>query len=265
MTSSIGHPSTEIEYPDTDGLPMAESDFQRQYLSYSVEVLRIYFQNHPDVYVSGNLFIYYEQGNPKAVVAPDVFVVFGVAKRDRESYKLWLEENKAPDFVLEITSKSTLSEDQGVKRGVYAFLGVKEYFQYDPTGDYLEPQLKGLRLVEGNYVPMPTTVRPDGTRVLTSEVLALELRVQADSLRFYNPVSGEKLLTHQESEQARAEAEQARAEAEQARAESEQARTEAERALHQAVLRLLELGLSVEQVAGALSLSVQQVIQASQE
>ena len=256
MTSSIGHPSTEIEYPDTDGLPMAESDFQRQYLSYSVEVLRIYFQNHPDVYVSGNLFIYYEQGNPKAVVAPDVFVVFGVAKRDRESYKLWLEENKAPDFVLEITSKSTVGEDQGVKRGVYAFLGVKEYFQYDPTGDYLEPQLKGLRLVEDNYVPMPTTVLPDGTRVLMSEVLALELRVQADSLRFHNPVSGEKLLSHQEAEQARVEAEQARAEA-------EQARMEAEQALQSAVLRLLQLGLSVEQVAGALSLSVQQVIQAS--
>ena len=278
MTSSIGHPSTEIEYPDTDGLPMAESDFQRQYLSYAVEVLRIYFQNHSDVYVSGNLFIYYEQGNPKAVVAPDVFVVFGVAKRDRFSYKLWLESNKAPDFILEITSKSTVGEDQGVKRGVYAFLGVKEYFQYDPTGDYLEPQLKGLRLVEGNYVPMPTTVLPDGTRVLMSEVLALELRVQADSLRFHNPVSGEKLLTHQESEQARAEAEQARmeaeqaraeaeqarAEAEQARAEAEQARMEAEQALQSAVLRLLQLGLSVEQVAGALSLSVQQVIQASQ-
>lgn len=265
MTSSIGHPSTEIEYPDTDGLPMAESDFQRQYLSYAVEVLRIYFQNHADVYVSGNLFIYYEQGNPKAVVAPDVFVIFGVARRDRFSYKLWQEENKAPDFVLEITSKSTLSEDQGVKRGVYAFLGVREYFQYDPTGDYLEPQLKGLRLVEGNYQPMPTTVLPDGSLVLMSEVLALELRVQADSLRFYNPATGEKLLSHQESEQARTEAEQARMEAEQARVEAEQARVEAERALQEAVLRLLQLGLSVEQVAGALGLSVQQVIQASQK
>jgi len=63
------------------------------------------------VYVSGNLFIYYEQGNPK-VVAPDVFVVFGVARRDRFSYKLWQESNK-PDFILEITKKSTLSEDQG--------------------------------------------------------------------------------------------------------------------------------------------------------
>jgi len=87
-------------------------------------------------------------------------------------------------------------------------------------------------------------------------VLALELRVQADSLRFHNPVSGEKLLSHQEAEQARVEAEQARAEA-------EQARMEAEQALQSAVLRLLQLGLSVEQVAGALSLSVQQVIQAS--
>lgn len=219
-------------------------DFQREYLIYAVEVLRIYFQDHADVYVSGNLFIYYEQGNPKAVVAPDVFVVFGVAKRDRFSYKLWEEENKAPDFILEITSKSTVSEDQGVKRGVYAFLGVREYFQYDPTGDYLDPQLKGLRLVEGNYLPMPATVLPDGSRVLTSEVLGLELRLQADSLRFYDPVTGEKLLTHQESEQARRQAEQARVEA---------------------IPRLLELGLSVEQVAGALGLSVQQVRQATQE
>lgn len=243
MSISSGE-SIQIEYPDTDGLPMAESDFQRQYLSYAVEVLRIYFQNHADVYVSGNLFIYYEQGNPKAVVAPDVFVVFGVAKRDRFSYKLWVEENKAPNFILEITSKSTLSEDQGVKRGLYAFLGVEEYFQYDPTGDYLDPQLKGSRLVEGNYLPLPATVLPDGSFSLRSEVLKLELRLQAGSLRFYDPVSGEKLLTHQESEQARAEAEQARTEA---------------------IPRLLELGLSVEQVAGALGLSVQQVRQGSQQ
>jgi len=74
MTISSAHLSSEIEYPDTDGLPMAESDFQRQYLSYAVEVLRIYFKTML-MYVSGNLFIYYEQGNPKAVVAPDVFVV----------------------------------------------------------------------------------------------------------------------------------------------------------------------------------------------
>ena len=89
---------------------------------------------------------------------------------------------------------------------------------------------------------MPTTVLPDGSRVLMSEALGLELRVQADSAAFYNPATGEKLLSHQEAEQAR---------------------IQAERALQSAVLRLLQLGLSVEQVAGELSLSVQQVIQAS--
>lgn len=55
-------------------------------------------------------------------MAPDVFVIFGAAKRDRPSYRLW-EEGKAPDFVLEITSKSTLSKDQGAKKGIYAFGG----------------------------------------------------------------------------------------------------------------------------------------------
>ena len=143
MVRSISPPFMIIDYPSSDGLPMAESDFQRKYLIYAVEALELYFQDRDDVYVSGNLFIYYEQGNPQAVVAPDVFVVIGAAKRDRPSYRLW-QEPKAPDFVLEITSRTTRSEDQGAKRGIYAFLGVQEYWQYDPTSDYLKPPLQGV-------------------------------------------------------------------------------------------------------------------------
>ena len=121
-----------IVYPDTDGLPMAETDFQRKPLTYAVDALDIYFQDCPEVYVSGNLFIYYEEDNPKAVVAPDVFVVIGADKHDRRTYRLW-EEPKGPDFVLEITSQSTRTQDQGTKRERYAALGVQEYIQYDPT------------------------------------------------------------------------------------------------------------------------------------
>lgn len=213
MTVSI-LASTQIEYPDEDGLPMAESDFQRDYLMAAVKLLEIHFQNRPDVYVSGNLFIYYEEGNPQSVVAPDTFVVIGVEKCQRRSYKTWENGNKAPDFVLEITSMSTRSQDQGAKKGIYAFLGVREYFQYDPTGDYLDPQLQGLHLVEGNYFPMPQTSLPDGTSSVSSEVLGLDLRVLPDGkLRFYNPTTGEFLLTHEETEQARREAEAARREA----------------------------------------------------
>ncbi|MFL9454485.1 MULTISPECIES: Uma2 family endonuclease [Nostocales] len=93
-------PITPIEYPDEDGKPVAESDQTREYLLYSVKSLGIYFQNRPDVYVSGNLFIYYEQGVPESVVSPDVFVIFGVENRQRRSYKTWEENEKTPDFVL---------------------------------------------------------------------------------------------------------------------------------------------------------------------
>ncbi|MEH2162005.1 MAG: Uma2 family endonuclease [Nostoc sp.] len=209
MTASVEYiPVTPIEYPDEDGKPMAEGDIQCSYLTYARNVLRIYFQNHPDVYVAGNLFIYYEKGYPESVVAPDVFVVFGVENRDRRSYKTWEENNQTPDFVLEITSKSTRSKDQGAKKGIYAFLGVREYFQYDPTGDYLNPQLQGLHLVDGNYFPMATNTLPDGTVSLPSEVLGLELQLRAGKLRFYNPVTSQTLLTHEEEAAARQAAEE---------------------------------------------------------
>ncbi|MEH2213370.1 Uma2 family endonuclease [Nostoc sp.] len=209
MTVSIEYiPVTPIEYPDEDGKPMAEGDIQCSYLTYARNALRIYFQNHPNVYVAGNLFIYYEKGYPESVVAPDVFVVFGVENRDRRSYKTWEENNQTPDFVLEITSKTTRSKDQGAKKGIYAFLGVREYFQYDPTGDYLNPQLQGLQLVDGNYFPVATNTLPDATVSLSSQVLGLELRLEAGKLRFYNPATGQILLTHEEEATARQAAEE---------------------------------------------------------
>jgi Uma2 family endonuclease len=197
---------TEAEYPSEDGRPMAESDFQLRPLIYVILALDAYFQNRPDVYVSGNLLIYYEEGNPKAAIAPDVFVVFGVAKRKRRSYFVW-KERKAPDFIIEITSKSTYNEDQGIKRGLYAVLGVREYFQYDPTGDYLQPALRGLKLVDENYLPIPADTLPDGSISLYSSVLGLELHLEQGELRFYDPNTGRKLLTYQEAEAARQAAE----------------------------------------------------------
>ena len=207
MALHVDAQGTTVDYPDTDGLPMAESDFQRKPLTYAVEALDIYFQDRPDVYVSGNLFLYYREGDSRAVVAPDVFVVFGAEKRDRPSYKLW-EEPKAPDFVLEITSKSTRSEDQESKPQTYAQLGVREYVQYDPTGDYLKLPLQGLRLVAGAYEPLPVTERPEGRLVLYSAVLELELHVKDGQLHFYAAGTGQKLLTHREAEQARLQAEE---------------------------------------------------------
>lgn len=241
MTISLDYPVRKIEYPDEDGQPVAEGDAQRQYLLDCVQILGIYFQNRQDVYVSGNLFIYYEQGNPESVVAPDTFVVFGVPNHQRRSYKVWEENNKTPDFVLEITSKSTRSKDQGAKKGIYAFLAVREYFQYDPTGDYLKPQLQGFRLVGGNYVPMEGVILADGTFSLPSEVLGLDLRLDSGKLHFYDVTTGEKLLTYQELAEARQQAEQDKLQAQ------EQAKQELE-ARMAAIAKITELEAQISQL-----------------
>ncbi len=225
-------------YPYCDGKPMAESDPARDYLIYGVEALSIYFQNQENVYVSGNLFIYHQKGVPKSVVAPDVFVVFGVEKKKRKVYKTWKEKGKLPSFILEITSQKTKKVDEEEKPLIYQNLGVEEYFQYDPTGDYIKQQLKGVRLIEGVYQPIVKSVATGGLVSMYSETLGLDLRLINKELRFYNPQTNEKLLSYQESEQARQKAEQAQ---------------------RGAVPRLLALGLSVEEIAAALSLSVEEV------
>ena len=189
-----------VEYPDSDGQPVAETDFQRKPLWYANDVLARRYCDRDDVYVSANLFVYYEEGNPSAVVAPDVFVVLGAPSRDRRSYKLW-EEPKAPDFVLEITSRSTQGADGGSKRRVYARLGVREYWRYDPTGDYLDPPLRGERLAGGRYVRLPLVTRGEGSVVGRSEVLGLDVAVVGGSLRLRDPATGRDLPASEELEE----------------------------------------------------------------
>ena len=201
MSSSVPAPA-EIEYPSADGKPVAESDFQLNSLIYARERLRIYFRDEckrNDVY---------QEGNSGASVAPAVFAVIGVPNRDRSWYLLW-QERKAPDFVLEITSRTTRGEDQGRKRELYRALGVKEYWQFDPTGDYPEPPLQGRELIAGGYVRMPGREPADGVLALESGVLGLELHVTANGLRYYDPVTEKYLLSHAE-EAARRQAAEAR-------------------------------------------------------
>ena len=201
MASPLLAPA-KVHYPSSDGKPMAESDFQRTPLMYAVDRLRRHFRRRRDVYVSGNLLIYYREGVPSAVVSPDVFVVLGAGNQDRSSYLLW-KEPKEPDFVLEITSRTTYREDQGRKREVYRTLGVREYWQYDPTGDYLEPPLQGLELSAGEYRRLPERELADGTLALASAVLGLELRLTERGLRFYDPQAGQELPDLEETDAAR--------------------------------------------------------------
>ncbi|MEM8640156.1 MAG: Uma2 family endonuclease [Cyanobacteria bacterium P01_G01_bin.54] len=240
-------PKTPIVYPEPDGAPMAESDPARDYLVYGVEALKQYFRARADVYVSGNLWLSYEQGVPDAVVCPDVFVVFGVESRPRRSYQVWQENNKMPDWVMEVTSAKTRNKDDQDKPITYARMGVPEYFQYDPTGDYLKPPLKGRRLqADGSYALLTPQPLADGGSALTSVVLGLELHLLATGqLRFFDPQRGAYLRTPQETEQARQQ-EYERAEQERERAEQERKRADqAEAALQALRERLRAQGIDL--------------------
>ena len=221
-----------VDYPCSDGQPMAESGFQLIPLLYAITALRTHFRDRDRIYVSGDMFVYFKEGDPRSVVAPDVFVVIGAPNHTRVSYKLW-EEPKAPDFVLEITSRSTRAEDQGRKREVYASLGVGEYWLFDPTGDWLAPRLKGFRLHEGEYRPLPSVALVGGGLSLHSEALGLEVRLDEDGrLRFHDPESGEDLPAHEEMRE--------RVEQEIAARRAAEARLEEEAAAHRAARARLE-------------------------
>ena len=137
-----------IDYPSSDGQPMAENDWQRHAILDAVGVLDVYFAQRADVYVSGDLLLYYEEGKVDKRVAPDVFVVFGAEKRKRMTYKVW-EEGKAPDFVMEVASPTTWERDRDMKRGLYERLGVGGVLAVRPDGDAFRATAGGVAVVGG--------------------------------------------------------------------------------------------------------------------
>ncbi len=193
--------ATEVVYPETDGKPLAEGTEQYVALTETVNKLTSRYRARPDVAVIGNMLVYYEEGNPRASVAPDVFVVFGVEDRPRPSYLLWVE-GKVPDFVLEVASDNTWREDAGRKRDLYARIGVAEYWRFDPTPDshIMNPPLIGERLVAGAYVPIRIQDHRAQEWWGYSNVLGLEFQVGGGRLELFDPETRTRLLDYLEQE-----------------------------------------------------------------
>ena len=192
----------DTDYPESDGQPMAETELNRDLMIDSILTLKARFQNVPDVCVSGDMLMYYVMKDPKKSVAPDIFVTFGVEKKQRRIYRIW-EEGKPPDFVLEFSSQRTFANDLGPKKTLYAeVLGVREYFLFDSERKYLPTPLMGFRLVGTEYVPIHP--EPDGK--VYAETLGLFLGSRGDGFGYYDPVAGRWLETPMDEAEARAEA-----------------------------------------------------------
>ncbi len=180
-------PKTDIIYPSSDGEPVAETYIHLYAILTTLEVLKQYLSGQQAT-VLANQFMYYSQGLPRMRVAPDVMVIFNVEPGGRDNYKIW-EEKEVPQVIFEMTSPGTKSQDQEFKKTLYEQLGVKEYWLFDPKGEWISNQLKGYRLRNNLYEIIEDNF---------SEPLQLQLKVEGQLIGFYREDTGEKLLIPEE-------------------------------------------------------------------
>ncbi|MEM1368589.1 MAG: Uma2 family endonuclease [Cyanobacteria bacterium P01_H01_bin.15] len=172
-----------IEYSSSDGEPVAET-FDHLYALLTILETLLEYLRGQQATVLANQFLYYAQGQPNLRVAPDVMVIFNVEPGGRDNYKIW-EEGQVPSVIFELTSASTRTKDDIDKKVLYQQLGVKEYWQFDPRGEWISEQLRGYRLQGSHYEIITDNC---------SQVLSLRLVPEKTLLNFYRQDTGEKLL-----------------------------------------------------------------------
>ena len=184
----------EIFYPESDGKPMGETAFHVNVIMDLFQTLKNFFIQQNDVVIIADMMFYYEEGNPRKVIAPDVMVVKGVKNYSRRTFKLW--EEKTPDVVFEISSRGTWKEDLQKKFFLYESFGVKEYYIFDPEYDYLKDEpFVAYHLKDGKF----NAVRIKRNRIF-SPALNLEIVDTGETLRLFNPETKSFLPTMKELE-----------------------------------------------------------------
>jgi len=198
-TTTPALPGTTVDpnCPDSDDLPMSETDFHALAVILLRQALEDYFAGHADVYVASNMMLYYERGVYRYHRDPDVLVARGVGKHQRRSFRTW-EEKTVPRVVFEIASEKTWESDLYAKPEVYQGVGIPEYFLFDPEGCFLKPTLQGFRLVKGLYDHIPQA--PDGS--LESQELGLHLVAEDNMLRLIDARTDTLILTRSEQAEA---------------------------------------------------------------
>jgi Uma2 family endonuclease len=227
----------EIFYPSSDGEPLAETSVHVDAIINAVVVLRQYLAQQQAI-VLADQFLYYAQGFPRLRVAPDVMVIFDVPPGPRDNYKTW-EEGSVPAVIFEMTSEGTRNQDQDDKKKLYEQLEVKEYWLFDPKGEWIAEQLRGYRFNGEQYIPIT-----DGR----SEPLKLRLQLEDTLIGFYREDTGEKLLAPDELVAALGAEVQARQNLEQQLEQERQDKEFAEHRAERLAERLRAMGVNPDEV-----------------
>lgn len=269
---------SSAELPSSDDIPVdnENQNFIPNVLRFLLEYI---WQDQINWFYAVNMGIYHTTGvNPRVPVVPDAFLCLGVERRrqnlggrGRPSYVLWEENDVPPILTLEVVSQ-TYGSEYDDKMQIYARLGVLYYVIYNPEfwrRDQHQP-FEVYKLVNGAYqlqIGEPFWMPEIGLGI--GRFRYASAPVNEEALSWYDAANTRYLLMEErisqeqqrvEQERQRAEQEQQRAEQERQRAEQERQRAEQERqARLNAVSSLLRMGLGVEQVAEALSLSIEEV------
>jgi Uma2 family endonuclease len=227
-STSVTSTPGQIEYPETDGAPIAENTLQYEWIVTIKGGLDALFAADPNVFVAGDLFWYPVEGRPDIVVAPDVMVVFGRPKGFRPSYMQWVEGGIGPQVVFEILSPSNRPpKELGRKLEFYRQYGVEEYYVYDPGplgSSFVAYARRGNELVDVTGLDGYASPRL-GVTFEVSNLTDLRI-VRPDGEPF---VTFQQLFDHRDFERHRADREERRAEQERQRAEQERQRADHER------------------------------------
>ena len=189
MTSARTNTTADLASPPAAGetpwyelindAPEPPEDAMQQFttITYVMTTLMTRYENDPNVLVSGQSNVIYDSAVPGSVIVPDGCVVFGVDAKTIETYRSYRidEWGVPPAFVLEVGSPSTAGRDLGVKRELYARIGVREYWRLDRFGESYPEPLVGERLVDGQYVRLELHTEPDGAVWSRSEVLGVDI------------------------------------------------------------------------------------------
>ena len=251
MTQALSNPSVRLPPSDDNppfpplGLwsdePPLESDLHREQIDSLIRLIRWLFRlgsdrARSDVYVAGNLTVYYSPNQKKSEFfrGPDVFVVLGTDPMPRRSWTVWHEGGLYPNLIVELLSPSTAEVDRTDKKALYQSVWrVPEYFWFDPVS----LEFQGFSLTHGIYEPIvPTT---EGW--LWSQELGVYLGISTDRLRLFAP-NGLMIPFPEEDAEQRADLEMHRAEREMHRAERAEAK------LVRWAEKLREMGVDVDRL-----------------
>ena len=195
---------------------MAETDLHRDEMVNAIQTLDDHFANRPNVYVSGNLLLFYEEGNRRKHVSPDVLVAIGVAQAAEASSTTWSGRRARPP----ISSSRSRRRRPGARiEEELPCIAISSGCQSTPVRPAGRlPGSSAPGLPAGRRGSSASSRSPAGSR---ATCWACTSSADGQRLRLWNPATGEHLLNRREKQEAahrRADDERRRADDERRRA-----------------------------------------------